>query len=118
MISNKSNIRRNDKALDSSYKNSFYSVQEAKRENNSYKAVEKRNKIGMLPMKSERGNFSGGNSDGFTHTDVSTPLYKNLKNHRNSQQFSDYGLQKGQMDEELTILRRSIQSKQKFICLE
>ena len=54
------------------------------------------------------GHFNGGNSDGFTHTSVSTPMQKG-KNYK-TPKVSDYGSHKDQIDEELTILRRSIQN--------
>ena len=67
-----------------------------------------------MPM--VKGSFSGANSDGFTHTQVSTPMNQTIPDYKTPNS-SDYGNQKQQMDFELTILRRSIQNKQKFIDL-
>lgn len=107
----KRKIHMGNKNRENSYKTSFYS---AGGPTKPYKMK------GMPSDKSNSGmpysttSFNGANSDGFTHTSVSTPLYKKGKSYKTPKAGS-YGNQKEKMDAQLTILRRSIQNgKQGF----
>jgi len=88
------------------YKSSFYSEQNSPKPSNPYKNIDMPRKAISKPYSQK--NFSGGNSDGFINTAVSTPLhYKKRANHGSHSQ-NTLSANQQQCNDALTILRRSM----------
>eukprot|EP00343_Euplotes_focardii_P002179 CAMPEP_0205806168 /NCGR_PEP_ID=MMETSP0205-20121125/9606_1 /ASSEMBLY_ACC=CAM_ASM_000278 /TAXON_ID=36767 /ORGANISM="Euplotes focardii, Strain TN1" /LENGTH=143 /DNA_ID=CAMNT_0053078545 /DNA_START=463 /DNA_END=891 /DNA_ORIENTATION=+ len=102
-----------NKNNEESYKSSFYSGNDK----DAHKAYFNNMKSSQNNIPIKPNKFGGSNSDGFTHTAVSTPSYRKVKKFGKGAVKEEYGSKKQKMDFELTILRRSIQNREKFIDL-